>query len=72
MVGLSSGSARDNLSQAELKELKLVMPQTKKEQKALISVLSLFDRKIELNRQINDNLPWLDHSLAMAKVRRAA
>ena len=72
MVGLSSGSARDNLSQAELKELKLVMPQTKKEQKALISVLSLFDRKIELNRQINDNLPTLDRSSREAKVRHAA
>ena len=72
MVGLSSGSARDNLSQAELKELKLVMPQTKKEQKALISVLSLFDRKIELNRQINDNLPMLDRSSRGAEVRRAA
>ena len=72
MVGLSSGSARDNLSQAELKELKLVMPQTKKEQKALISVLSLFDRKIELNRQINDNLPTLDRSSREAKVRLVA
>ena len=56
MVGLSSGSARDNLSQAGLKELKLVLPKTKKEQEKLVSVLSLLDRKIELNRQINDNL----------------
>ena len=56
LVGLSSGSARDNLSQAGLKELKLVLPKTKKEQKKLVSVLSLLDRKIELNRQINDNL----------------
>ena len=56
LVGLSSGSARDNLSQAGLKELKLVLPQTKKEQEKLASVLSLLDSKIELNRQINDNL----------------
>ena len=56
LVGLSSGSARDNLSQAGLKELKLVLPKTKKEQEKLVSVLSLLDRKIELNRQINDNL----------------
>ena len=56
LVGLSSGSARDNLSQAGLKELKLVLPKTKKEQEKLVSVLSLLDRKIELNLQINDNL----------------
>ena len=56
LVGLSSGSARDNLSQAGLKELKLVLPKTKKEQENLIVVLSLLDSKIELNKQINDNL----------------
>lgn len=28
--------------------------------------------KININRQINDNLPWLDRSLAMARVRLAA
>ena len=28
--------------------------------------------KINVNRQINDNLPLLDHSLKGAKVRRAA
>ena len=72
LVGLSSGSARDNLSQAGLKELKLVLPKTKKEQEKLVSVLSLLDRKIELNRQINDNLPMPDHSLRGAGVRHAA
>ena len=56
LVGLSSGSARDNLSQAGLKELKLTLPSTKKEQENLVSILSLLDRKIELNQQINDNL----------------
>ena len=56
LVGLSSGSARDNLSQAGLKELKLVLPKTKKEQENLIAALSLLDSKIELNKQINDNL----------------
>ena len=56
LVGLSSGSARDNLSQTELKKLKLIMPVTKNEQENLVSILSLIDRKIELNRQINQNL----------------
>jgi len=53
LVGLSSGSARDNLSQAGLKELKLVLPKTRKEQENLVAVLSLLDRKIELNKRIN-------------------
>lgn len=56
LVGLSSGSARDNLSQAELKRLKLIMPVTKNEQDNLVSILSIIDRKIELNRVINQNL----------------
>ena len=56
LVGLSSGSARDNLSQAELKKLKLIMPVTKNEQDNLVLILSLIDRKIELNRRINQNL----------------
>ena len=56
LVGISSGSARDNLSQAELKDLELIVPQTRKEQEVLASTLSLLDQKIELNRQINDNL----------------
>ena len=56
LVGLSSGSARDNLSQTGIKELKLIVPQTKREQERLIAILSLIDNKIELNRQINDNL----------------
>ena len=56
LVGLSSGSARDNLSQTDLKELKLLIPQTKKEQEKLSSILSSLDRKIELNKRINDNL----------------
>ena len=56
LVGLSSGSARDNLSQMEIKKLKLIMPISKKEQEKLVSILSLIDRKIELNQAINQNL----------------
>ena len=62
LVGLSSGSARDNLSQAELKKLKLIMPPTKDEQNKLVSILALIDRKIELNQVINQNLPTPDRS----------
>jgi len=56
LVGLSSGSARDNLSQADIKKLRLILPPTKEEQERLVSILSLIDRKIELNRAINRNL----------------
>ena len=72
LVGLSSGSARDNLSQTELKKLKLIMPVTKNEQENLVSILSLIDRKIELNRQINQNLPTLGRSLKAVEVHHAA
>lgn len=71
LVGLSSGSARDNLSQAELKKLKLIMPVTKNEQDSIVSILSLIDRKIKLNRTINQNLPRLDRSLEVVEVHRA-
>ena len=42
------------------------------DQRKVVAVLSAIDRKIELNRQINDNLPTLDRSLKGAKVRLAA
>lgn len=63
LVGLSSGSARDNLSQTELKKLKLIMPVTKREQDNIVSILSLIDRKIELNRLINQNLEAMTKQL---------
>lgn len=72
LVGLSSGSARDNLSQTELKKLKLIMPVTKREQDNIVSILSLIDRKIELNRLINQNLPILDRSSKAARACHAA
>lgn len=71
LVGLSSGSARDNLSQTELKKLKLIMPVTKREQDNIVSILSLIDHKIELNRLINQNLLILDHSSEAVEVHHA-
>lgn len=41
-------------------------------QKTIGKTLSDLDRKIELNKRINDNLPLLVRSLIMAGVRRAA
>ena len=43
---------------------------SKKAQKKAATIIATLDRKIALNRQINQNLP--DHSLAMAAVRCAA
>ena len=48
------------------------MPVTKNEQDSIVSILSLIDRKIKLNRTINQNLPTLDRSLRAVKVRHAA
>ena len=41
-------------------------------QKQIGMTLSALDRKIELNKQINDNLPTPDHSLREVRVHRAA
>lgn len=53
----SSGSARDNISQDFIKNLVLFCPKGKEKQESLITILSLIDRKIALNREINRNLP---------------
>ena len=63
LVGLSTGSARDNLSQAGIKDLKLLVPNSLKEQKQLAAVLATIDKKIILNRQINDNLEAMARQL---------
>ena len=41
-------------------------------QKRVVAILSNLDRKIALNRAINQNLPTLDRSLVTAEVRRVA
>lgn len=41
-------------------------------QRQIGKTLSALDRKIVLNKQINDNLPTLDRSLTMARARHAA
>ena len=42
------------------------------EQKRISKVIASIDRKIELNKQINDNLPMPDRSSRAARVRLAA
>ena len=42
------------------------------EQRRIATILNKLDCKIELNRQINDNLPTLDRSLGGVTTRLAA
>ncbi len=55
LVGLSTGSARDNLSQIGIRNLKISLPELST-QRRISSILSTLDQKIALNRKINDNL----------------
>lgn len=55
LVGLSTGSARDNLSQDAIKALELCIPPLS-EQKKIASVLSALDDKIALNKRMNQKL----------------
>ena len=53
-----TGSTQPKLSQSNLCAMKLPLP-SMAEQNAIANVLSLFDRKIELNNQLNDYLEQL-------------
>ena len=56
LVNTSTGSARDNLSQEGIAELRLFFPEGKSRQEKLIKVLQLIDQKISLNTRINAEL----------------
>ena len=68
----ASGSGqRYTLSNDTIGNIPVLIPSIE-EQRTIGKVLADIDRKIELNKLINDNLPTLDHSLRGAEVRRAA
>lgn len=68
----ASGSGqRYTLSNDTIGNIPVLLPSID-EQHTIGKVLADIDRKIELNKRINDNLPTLDHSLRGARVRRAA
>lgn len=67
---LQGQSAQPGLSVNTLSCISLEMP-SKEIQDKIADIILKLDTKIELNRQINDNLPTLDRSLKGAKVRRA-
>ena len=55
LVQISSGSARDNLSQKVIQDLEINLPLLETQQK-IAKILSDIDDKIEVLHQINDNL----------------
>lgn len=68
----ASGSGqRYALSIDALNDFPVLLP-TLEEQERIGTIFSSIDRKIALNRQINDNLPILDRSIIKAEVRLAA
>ena len=58
LVQISSGSARDNLSQKVIQDLEINLPSLETQQK-IAKILSDIDDKIEVLHQINDNLAEL-------------
>lgn len=62
LVGISSGSARDNLSQKTIQDLILDLPNLYTQQK-IASVLSALDDKIEINSRINAELELMAKTL---------
>ena len=58
LVQISSGSARDNLSQKVIQDLEINLPSLETQQK-IAKILSDIDDKIEVLHQINDNLAKL-------------
>ena len=68
----ASGSGqRYTLSNDTIGNIPVLIPSIE-EQRTIGKVLADIDRKIELNKLINDNLPMLDRSSTMARARRAA
>jgi type I restriction enzyme S subunit len=62
LVGVSTGSARDNLSQKGIQELEIPFPNIQT-QNSIAKVLSDLDAKIELNHKINQELESMAKSL---------
>ena len=62
LVGVSTGSARDNLNQNGIQDLEIPFP-TLPTQKSIAKVLSDLDAKIELNNKINRELEAMAKTL---------
>ena len=67
----SAVSAYPSFNPSDLSAIEFEFPNIEI-QRRIADIWEYYDKKIELNRHINDNLPMLDRSSAMAKVRHAA
>ena len=71
-MGCVHGSTMLHITKENMESMEVRIHASIEEQRRIATILNKLDCKIELNRQINDNLPMLDRSLGGAKVRRAA
>ena len=62
LASLANGGAQQNLNAMQIKEFDIPYPSLE-EQTAIADFLSALDDKIEINRQINDNLEQQAHAL---------
>ena len=68
----SNGTTYDSITADVLLDYDMFIHETIDDRNRIANILTLLDAKIQLNCQINDNLPTPGHSLAMAIVRLAA
>ena len=67
----AKGTSINNIRNEHLKEFKVLIPNDT-ELESFSNFYKNIELKLALNRQINDNLPTLDHSLAVATTHLAA
>ena len=70
-LNATGSGMRYTLSIQTLHDMPILLPSLE-EQQYIGNIFSTIDRKIELNRTINHNLPTLDRSSEEAEVRRVA
>lgn len=71
LEGLNTGTGVPSMTSSSYYNIKVKLPNLE-EQKRKASYIRKIDTKIALNRQINDNLPLLDHSLEEEVTRHVA
>ncbi len=71
LSNLDSGTGVPSMTFDNYYGLKIFLPNIEKQTK-IAQILQTLDKKIIINRQINQNLPTLDHSSEVAEVRHAA
>lgn len=71
LTQLNSGTGVPSMTFDSYYNIKVNLPNIH-EQRAVGQFLSVLDDKIQLNKRINDNLPWLDRSSKEVEVHRVA